>query len=140
MAKISRLLAATALALVGCATSHDKYLYFPGLANRALSGDASALREVLAKAQETPPGEQLEELAEISSKFVLINPTEFLRAQSLYQGCFGVDFLGPAYADSFDAAIAENTRRNKALESVADTTLADVKWRCISDLDLGSGS
>jgi hypothetical protein len=140
MKKVSRSSILAMILLAGCATQSEHFIYFPDLANRTISGDAAAFREVLAEAQATLPGERLEELAEISSKFVLINPTEFLRAQSAYPECFGVDFLGPNYVDDFDAVIQENARRYNALESVTDPSLDVVKYRCISDLDLGSGT
>jgi hypothetical protein len=45
------------------------------LSARVDSGDAAAFQQVLALAQTTPPGESLEDLAEISSHFVRVNPT-----------------------------------------------------------------
>ena len=137
MERILLLLIITAVALLGCATSQRRdYIYFEDLAQKALSGDVSAFREVLTKAETTSPGEQLEELAEISSKFLLVDPVSFLRTQSAYKDCFGVDFLGPDYVDNFQAARQEYDRRYDALESVNDPALAVVRDRCISTIDV----
>jgi hypothetical protein len=137
MERIPLLLIMIVLTLLGCATSQGcDYIYFKDLAQKTLSGNAAAFREVLTKAETTPPGEQLEELAEISSKFVLIDPVGFLRTQSAYKECFGVDFLGPDYVDNFQAAREEYDRRYNALESVTDPALAVVRDRCISTIDV----
>ena len=50
------------------------YVYFPKLAQGMLAGDSNAFRQVLAQASVTPPGEQLEELAELSSRFARLAP------------------------------------------------------------------
>jgi hypothetical protein len=137
MKRISLSLIMIAITLLGCATSQGGgYIYFQDLAQRTLSGDAAAFREILKMAEITPPGEQLEELAEISSKFVLIDPVTFLREQSAHKECFGVDFLGPDYVDNFQAARKEHDRRYAALESVTDPALAIVRDRCISTIDV----
>lgn len=63
----------------GCAiASASNFLYFPDLGKRVLAGDQIAFREVLSKAATTPPGERLEELAEISSRYVRLAPVAFL--------------------------------------------------------------
>lgn len=123
-----------ALAFGGCATSSD-YLYFPDLADRVLAGDENALQQVLALSADTPPGEQLEELAELSSRFVRISPAGFLRAQATSPTCFGVSFLGPAYVDNPSARARERRLRIEALESVNDPELLPVKQRCLNDLN-----
>ena len=136
MTDFSRVVAILAVALQGCASTRaSDYIYFPGLAAIALSGDAQAFRQVLVNAQTSSPGEQLEELAQISSKFVLVNPTEFLLAQSAYQHCFGVDFMGPAFTDNDAARVRERTLRRRALGSVSDSSLSAVKARCLAVLD-----
>ena len=123
------------VALAGCATARSAdYLYFPGLAQGVLAGDAQAFRQVLAQAEITPPGEQLEELAEMSSRFVRLAPAEFLQAQAAAPTCFGVSFMGTAYVDNPEAVARELTLRRKALESVGDPALSSVKQRCLDEL------
>jgi len=121
------------LALVGCATSGE-YLYFPELADRVLAGDEQSLRQVLALAADTSPGEQLEELAELSSRFVRISPADFLQAQATSSTCFGVSFMGPKYVDNPSATAQERKLRIEALESVNDPELLPAKERCLNDL------
>jgi hypothetical protein len=104
------------------------------LSARVDSGDAAAFHEVLALAQITPPGESLEHLAVISSHFVRINPTEFLRAQALGRPCFGVSFMGPAFVDNPAAKEHERSLRRAALESVSQSSLAAVKLQCLAEL------
>ena len=123
------------VALAGCATpSHSDYVYFLNLAHGVLAGDARAFHQVLAKAETTPPGEQLEELAELSSRFVRLAPAEFLRGQDTTPNCFGVSFMGPDYVDNPAAVARERTLRRGALESVNDPGLSLVKNRCLSEL------
>ena|SRR5690606_14305525 len=121
------------LALSACATSSE-YLYFPALADRVLAGDEQALGQVLALAADTSPGEQLEELAELSSRFVRLSPSGFLRAQAASPTCFGVAFMGPAYSDNPSAKAQERQLRLKALESVDDPRLLTVRERCLDEL------
>src|SRR5262245_55442752 len=83
-----------------------------------------------------PPGEQLEELAEISSKYILMDPVGFLSAQALHEECFGAGFLGPDYVDQPQARREEYDRRSKALDSVTDPALQSVKLRCESTIDV----
>ena len=121
--------------LAGCATARSgEYLYFPALADRVLAGDPEAFRQVLARADTTPPGEQLEELAELSSRYVRLAPLEFLRAQASGSTCFGVAFMGPKYVDDPEAVARERNLRRDALESVSDPTLGPVKQRCLAEL------
>ena len=105
-----------------------------GLSARVRSGDAAAFQQVLKLAETTPPGESLENLAEISSHFVLINPTEFLRAQTLGKPCFGVSFMGPDFVDNSAARAHERSLRRAALESVPQSSLAAVKQQCLAEL------
>jgi hypothetical protein len=136
MQRLSPFIVLIALAMQGCASNPgNSYIYFPDLGHRALSGDVAVLREVLAKADTTSPGEQLEELAEILSKTVRPYPAEFLRAQSTDQYCFGVDFMGPAYVDNEPAARREQELRRKALVSVSDPSLAPATQRCLAVLN-----
>jgi hypothetical protein len=121
------------LALGACATSSG-YLYFPDLANRVLAGDERALRQVLTLAEDISPGEQLEELAELSSRFVRLSPAGFLRAQAAFPTCFGVSFMGSDHVDNPSAVARERKLRIAALESVNDTALLPVKERCLNDL------
>jgi hypothetical protein len=121
------------LALGGCATSNG-YLYFPDLADRVLAGDEHAFRQVLALAADTPPGERLEELAELSSRFVRLSPSGFLRAQAASSTCFGVSFMGPDYVDNPSAEAQERKLRIAALESVSDPELLPAQERCLNDL------
>jgi hypothetical protein len=135
MQRLSPFIVLIALAMQGCVSNpNNNYLYFPDLGHRALSADVAVLREVLAKADTTSPGEQLEELAEILSKAVRPHPAEFLRAQSTDQHCFGVDFMGPAYVDNEPAVRREQELRRKALASVSDPSLASTKQRCLAVL------
>ena len=134
-----KLAVASLAILCGCASgSSADYLYFPALAQRVLAGDPAAFREVLARAGTTPPGEQLEELAEISSVFVRLSPEEFLRGQAAGSTCFGVSFMGPNYVDNPQAVAGELALRRKALESVSDSGLAPVRQRCLAALAAGS--
>ncbi|HSD16602.1 MAG TPA: hypothetical protein VLC71_04985 [Thermomonas sp.] len=109
-------------------------LYFPDLERRIQAGDSSALREVLAKAVTTSPGEQLEDLAWLSSLYVKRDPRAFLLAQADGPGCFGVSFLGVDYVDKPKARAKELAERRKSLMSVSDKKLATVKARCIGEL------
>ena len=122
--------------LQGCASSRAaEFIYFPQLARSVLSGDDDAFGEVLFKAETTLPGEQLEELAVISSRFVRLEPAQFLRVQSAHQHCFGVGFMGAAYVDNQAMKQREIVLRRKALESVSDSSLASIKARCLAELD-----
>jgi hypothetical protein len=114
------------------------FVHFPELAERVLGGDAQAFRQLLAQAEVTPPGEQLEELAELSSRFVRLAPADFLRGQANTSACFGVSFMGAAYVDNPAARERERALRRKALESVADPALASAKRRCLEQLDDGA--
>jgi hypothetical protein len=135
MDALRRLACICLVAFAGCATTEPSdYVYFPGLAKGVLAGDASAFEQVLAKSNVTPPGEQLEELAELSSRFVRIQPREFLRVQSSASTCFGVAFMGPEYVDDPVARTREQDLRRKALESVFDPALASIKLRCLGEL------
>jgi hypothetical protein len=118
-------------ALAGCATNTCDYLYFPALSQQVLAGDEQAYGELLTKADTTPPGEQLEELAELSSRFVRVAPAAFLRKQRGALTCFGVSFMGPDYTDNPGAVARERGLRRKALESVNDPDLASVQQRCL---------
>jgi hypothetical protein len=112
--------------------SASDYIYFPELARRAEMGQVKAMRQVLVIAEKTQPGERLEELAEISSKFVKRNPTGFLRAQKQNPSCFGVAFMGADYVDNPSARQREIQLRTSALQSVADASLASTKQRCLN--------
>jgi len=120
----------------GSATADaEAFVHFPKLAERVLAGDAQAFREVLAQADVTPPGERLEELAELSSRFVRLAPAEFLRGQADAPTCFGVSFMGASYVDNDMARERERTLRRNALEAVTDPALSSAKRRCLQELD-----
>ena len=121
-------------ALSGCATGSGNYLYFPALAQRVLAGDEQVYGELLAKADTTPPGEQLEELAELSSRFVQAAPAAFLRKQRRTPTCFGVSFMGSDYTDNPEAVAKELGLRRQALESVSDPNLRSAQQRCLVEL------
>ena len=108
--------------------------YFPDLAARAKAADPAALREILGKADETLPGEQLEELAELSSRYVTRSPVVFLQSQAARPDCFGVEFLGADFTDKPVARTRERSARRKALQSVTDRDLTSVKARCLRTL------
>lgn len=110
------------------------YVHFPKMAEEVLAGNSRAFVELLEQAKVTAPGEQLEELAELSSKFVRIAPIDFLRAQAASEDCFGVSFMGPSYTDDPAAKANERSLRRKALESVVDPSLTRIKQRCLTDL------
>jgi hypothetical protein len=138
--KVAALCLALFAVAAGAATptaDADGFVHFPALAERVLGGDAEAFRQLLAQAEVTPPGEQLEELAELSSRFVRLAPSEFLRGQANGPTCFGVSFMGASYVDKPEARERERTLRRKALESVADPALAPAKHRCLEQLDGG---
>ena len=109
-------------------------LYFPQLEKRIRAGDASALREVLDKTATTSPGEQLEDLAWLSSLYVKKDPRAFLKEQASRSGCFGVNFLGVDYVDNPKARTKELRERRKSLLSVSDANLSTVRQRCIDEL------
>lgn len=127
---------AGALAVEPAGSAGD-FVHFPKLAERVLAGDVAAYRQVIAQAETTPPGEKLEELAEISSRFVRLAPVDFLRAQAGASTCFGVSFMGPAYVDDPEAKARERALRWKALESVSEPDLASAKRRCLEQLGGG---
>ena len=125
---------ASLLLLGFCGSALAASLYFPDLEKRVQAGDASALREVLDKSATTLPGEQLEELASLTSLYVRRAPRDFLQAQADRPGCFGVNFLGVDYVDNPESRVRELAARRKALNSVGDEKLANVKARCIGEL------
>jgi hypothetical protein len=138
MNKNAGLLAVLAAISAGSvAADSASYIYFPQLAERVLSGESEAFREVLDLSLTTLPGERLEELAEISSRFVRVSPTDFLRGQVGSPTCFGVAFMGPGYVDDPAAKTAERDLRRAALNSVVDSSLADSKRICLSRLGDG---
>lgn len=108
--------------------------YFPSLAARAEAGEPAALRDILAASDGTLPGDRLEELAELSSRYVASAPAVFLEAQAARPGCFGVEFLGERFTDADVARALERAARRKALQSVTDPGLASVKARCLAQL------
>lgn len=129
------LFALSLMLLAGCATARsDEYLYFPALAHRVLAGDPEVFREVLSKSEMTPPGERLEELAELSSRYVRLVPADFLRGQASGSTCFGVAFMGPKYADNPEAVARELSLRRESLTSVSDPALDAVRQRCLAGL------
>ncbi len=134
MKRFTPLVSLSLVALAGCATGSSNYLYFPALAQRVLAGDEQAYGELLAKADTTSPGEQLEELAELSSRFVRVAPAAFLREQRGASHCFGVSFMGPDYTDNSEAVAKEIGFRRKALESVNDPALLSTQQRCLAEL------
>jgi hypothetical protein len=123
------------MAIVSLATAtSEEYLYFPELAKGVLAGDAQSFNKVLNLANETPPGESLEELAELSSRFVRISPIEFLTGQVVSTNCFGVNFMGSDYVDNPGARAKELQLRREALESVNNPELELTKQRCLAEL------
>jgi hypothetical protein len=124
-----------AVALAGCASAPAiEAVHFPELAARVAFGDPAALDQALALSVTTPPGEQLEELAELAATYVRPKPALFLKAQLSGPGCFGVSFLGPDFVDNPGARAQELAARRQAVSSVADTALAEVKARCLAEL------
>ena len=107
------------------------------LSSQVSSGDSAAFRRVLALAETTPPGDNLEDLAEIASRFVTINPKQFLRGQSHYNNCFGVDFMGADYVDNDAKRERELFRRRAALQSIKDPSLLPVRQVCLAKLGGG---
>jgi hypothetical protein len=135
---MKKLRALVVLCMLGfCSTSPasaDEYVYFPTLAKEVLAGNSQAFRELLERAKITDPGEQLEELAELSSRFIRLNPVDFLQAQSTAESCFGVSFMGSRYTDDPAAKANERNLRRTALESVTKRSLLNIKQRCLSEL------
>lgn len=122
--------------LAGCASIRSRnYIYYPRLASRVLAGDFEAFREALELASITEPGERMEELAELSGRFVRIDPVGFLRGQQGETDCFGVAFLGPDYVDNERRASAEIRLRRIALESVKDKALQSIRDTCLRQLE-----
>ncbi|QSX76979.1 hypothetical protein [Agrilutibacter solisilvae] len=104
------------------------------LSARVDAGDAAAFQQVVALAQTTPPGESLEDLAQIASHFVRVDPAAFLRAQTPGKPCFGVSFMGPDFLDNPAARAHERSLRRAALESVPESSLSAVKQQCLAEL------
>jgi hypothetical protein len=109
-------------------------LYFPELASRARALEPAAMEQILALSGTTPPGERLEELAEMAAAYVRPAPAVFLRAQGAGPGCFGVSFLGPNFVDNPRAREEELAARQQALASIAAPDLAGAKARCLAEL------
>jgi hypothetical protein len=124
------------LLVVGACASAPapRVLYFPELGRRVSDHEAAALDEVLALAAATPPGERLEELAEMAASYVVRDPEAFLRAQRDGEACFGVDFLGPVYVDDDDGRPRQIAARRLALMSVQAPDLASARDRCLGFL------
>jgi hypothetical protein len=97
-------------------------------------GSPNAFREVLRLSSLTPPGEKLEDLAELASIFVRANPEAFLRLQGSDASCFGVEFMGPRFVDNFAGKAEEKRLRHVALRSVKDPALAKARRSCLARL------
>ena len=113
------------------------FLLFAGACGNAISGgpkDLKALQQALRQAETTLPGDNLEDLAELSSEYVIPAPAIFLRAQSDRGHCFGVNFLGVKYVDDLSAQTRELAARRKALESITDPELASARLKCLREL------
>ena len=112
-------------------------LLLTAICGGAVAGDAKdlkALQDALSRVDTTLPGENLEDLAEFSSQYVVRAPATFLRAQSDPRHCFGVNFLGVRYVDDLVAQTRELEARRVALESVTDPDLASAKSKCLKEL------
>jgi hypothetical protein len=111
------------------------------LATRVANGDVSAFREALMLAKERPDPRKLSELADMISKFVTVNPEEFLRAQlEPYPGninlpCFGVNYYGADYFLDVAAEAIEAARRGYKLSTVDAPELQQVKELCLAKLN-----
>ena len=116
--------------LLGCASTPS--VYFPELSQRASAGDPGALRSALTLAGTTPPGERLEDLADISSRFVRKDPENYLRVQSEFSSCYGVNFLGSDFVDDEPARLEEIRLRRVALESVTISALQPTRQVCLA--------
>ena len=113
------------------------FLLLAGACGNAISGDPKdlkTLQQALRQAETTLPGENLEDLAELSSEYVIPAPATFLRAQSDRRHCFGVSFLGAKFVDDLSAQTREFAARRKALESVNDPEVAPARSRCLREL------
>ena len=108
--------------------------YFPELARQVLADEPGAFAELLAVAHDTPGGAKLEELAELSSRYLAINPRQFLRDQSGSTHCFGVDFMGDVFVDRDETRQAERAMRIELLESIDDPELAASQSTCLREL------
>ena len=116
--------------LFGCASTPG--VYFPDLSQRASAGDPDALRSALTLAGTTSPGERLEDLAEISSRFVRKDPETYLRIQSEFSSCYGVNYLGSDFVDDEPARLKEIGLRRVALESVTISALQPTRQACLA--------
>ena len=113
------------------------FLLLTSICGGTVAGDAKdlkALQDALSRIDGTLPGENLEDLAELSSQYVVRAPATFLQAQSDPRHCFGVNFLGVRYVDDRVAQTRELEARRAALESVTDPALASAKARCLREL------
>jgi hypothetical protein len=106
-------------------------IYFPSLERRVLQDEPGSFRELMEVARRTNPGERLEELADISGRYLSINPNEFLRVQIGSKTCFGATFLGGAYVDRPQGAGLELQRRISILAGVNDPDLSATKRHCM---------
>ena len=73
------------------------FLLLTSVCGGTVAGDAKdlkALQDALSRVDATLPGENLEDLAELSSQYVVRAPATFLQAQGDTRHCFGVNFLG----------------------------------------------
>jgi len=109
-------------------------IYFPGLAVHARRFDPAALESILELSTTTAPGEKLEDLAEMASRYVAPRADVFLRAQSTRSHCFGVEFMGPRFVDNDAARQAERAARRQALMAVDDPALAGTRERCLAEM------
>ena len=117
-------------ALLGCAATPS--VYYPDLSQRAAAGDPNALRSALILVETTPPGERLEDLAQISSRFVRKDPETYLRVQSEFSSCYGVNFLGSDFVDDEPARLREIRLRREALETVTISALQPTRQVCLA--------
>ena len=104
------------------------------LAARVDAGDDAAYRDVLARARRTPPGETLEQLAEIAGRYARIAPAAFLAGQSPKGQCFGVDMLGPEVVDDPALRLRETALRMQALSRVDAPALQRMRATCLAKL------
>ncbi len=130
-----------ALALATCAPCGAVSPDYSALSTRVAAGDVQAFHQALALAKERPEPRKLAELADMISKFVTINPEEFLRAQlapypdKFSAPCFAVDYFGPDYFMDSAAEAVEAGRRGYELSSVDSPELSPVKELCLAKLN-----
>jgi hypothetical protein len=105
------------------------------LAKRVHAGDPASLQLALRLTETTNPGANLEDLHEMIGATVRSHAVQLLRAMKKVPrltGCPGAGFLGPKFVDQREKRERELAARIKALEDVAEPSLASEREKCLA--------